>query len=333
MKWLINLHRPVQTARWTSAAARCGVLRRAVWWFTIPLPRRAKCCKRTSIWLVPFASFISSKCRNFTFFFYSGEWNHSFSGWGLPRLKRIGSIPSSQVPHQRSQSWKDPSVFGQPSWHSGQPRPFSRRQHYGGASLSSISAGPIRCLWVHVQTSMAPKVDVTSPPFDQNAARLGGRVLWRSNLLSTRFPSILIPFYFYSLDIGMSFILNPLQVFSLKPVIALLPPGGIVLEVNWSGEILQSWHSNLPGRFISEARIFVSWVFILFFISDPSIHLVFLYRTATCTWARHSTIFWAGWKCLVHPQRENDILNNMWNSREYKIKKLKICCAYFQRCI
>ncbi len=46
---------------------------------------------------------------------------------------------------------------------------------------------------------------------------------------------------------------------SFEMALPIMPPGSIILEVNWKGEILNSWHSNLfTLRAFSEAQIIVS---------------------------------------------------------------------------
>ncbi len=78
---------------------------------------------------------------------------------------------------------------------------------------------------------------------------------------------------------------------SLETALPIMPPGSIILEVNWNGEILNSWHSNLfTLRTFSEAQIIVS-LFILKFNFDIIIYFSFS-RMATCTLVHLTTIFW-----------------------------------------
>lgn len=49
------------------------------------------------------------------------------------------------------------------------------------------------------------------------------------------------------------------KVMSFELLLPTLPPYAIILEVDWSGKIVKSWHSNSPDhRFFSDAKIIVS---------------------------------------------------------------------------
>ena len=73
---------------------------------------------------------------------------------------------------------------------------------------------------------------------------------------------------------------------NFETLLPVLPPYSIIIEVDWDGKILNSWHSNSKDvRFFSDAKIIVSiWIsrnekFVCFNNS-----LVFLStRMATCT--------------------------------------------------
>ena len=48
---------------------------------------------------------------------------------------------------------------------------------------------------------------------------------------------------------------------SFETLIPIIPPGSIILELNWSGEIINSWHSNSKThRTYSEGQIIVSLI-------------------------------------------------------------------------
>lgn len=49
------------------------------------------------------------------------------------------------------------------------------------------------------------------------------------------------------------------QIMSLELILPTLPEYAMILEVDWSGNIVHSWHSNSADlRFFSDAKIIVS---------------------------------------------------------------------------
>ena len=53
---------------------------------------------------------------------------------------------------------------------------------------------------------------------------------------------------------------------SFESVLPFVPSYAVVMEIDWQGKILDSWHSNQPDlRFYSEAKIIVSQITPLFF--------------------------------------------------------------------
>ena len=46
---------------------------------------------------------------------------------------------------------------------------------------------------------------------------------------------------------------------SFELISPILPQYSLIIEVDWRGKIVNSWHSNLPDfRFLSDAKIIVS---------------------------------------------------------------------------
>lgn len=46
---------------------------------------------------------------------------------------------------------------------------------------------------------------------------------------------------------------------NFETLLPVLPPYAIVIEVDWNGKIVNSWHSNSPDvRFFSDAKVIVS---------------------------------------------------------------------------
>jgi hypothetical protein len=76
-------------------------------------------------------------------------------------------------------------------------------------------------------------------------------------------------FYFWMLALnGIARVCASLtQLLNLATLSPFAPPYSIVLELDWNGQIIRSWHSNqrdIAG--FSEAKIIVSCVF---FLSNP----------------------------------------------------------------
>lgn len=71
------------------------------------------------------------------------------------------------------------------------------------------------------------------------------------------------------------------QIMSLELILPTLPEYAMILEVDWSGNIVHSWHSNSADlRFFSDAKIIVSILENCLF----GVHSRFFphFRTATC---------------------------------------------------
>ena len=77
---------------------------------------------------------------------------------------------------------------------------------------------------------------------------------------------------------------------SFELLLPALPKYSVIVEVDWNGKIVNSWHSNSPdARFFSDAKIIVSTCF------SSSVFLLLIlvrvtFRTATCTWDLPITI-------------------------------------------
>jgi hypothetical protein len=54
---------------------------------------------------------------------------------------------------------------------------------------------------------------------------------------------------------------------NFETMLPVLPPYSIIIEVDWNGKILNSWHSNSKDvRFFSDAKIIVSISIISVFV-------------------------------------------------------------------
>ena len=80
--------------------------------------------------------------------------------------------------------------------------------------------------------------------------------------------------------------LDYFQVMSFELLLPAIPPYSIIMEVDWNGKILNSWHSNSPSlKSFSDAKVIVS----VNLSTKLDIILVFTkrffyqYRMATCT--------------------------------------------------
>ena len=73
---------------------------------------------------------------------------------------------------------------------------------------------------------------------------------------------------------------------NFETLLPILPPYSIIIEVDWNGKILNSWHSNSKDvRFFSDAKIIVSISLVgINFCLVVTNHLFSLdSRMATCT--------------------------------------------------
>ncbi len=58
------------------------------------------------------------------------------------------------------------------------------------------------------------------------------------------------------------------QIVNFELLLSILPKYAIILEVDWNGKIINSWHSNSPDMcFISEAKVIVS----IYFLFKPGL--------------------------------------------------------------
>ena len=68
-----------------------------------------------------------------------------------------------------------------------------------------------------------------------------------------------LTFFLYRLKSNPNLSFFFLQIMNFETLLPVLPPYSIIMEVDWNGKILNSWHSNSKDvRFFSDAKIIVS---------------------------------------------------------------------------